>query len=35
MRACICVKSERDRNKRGGAKPSARLSDLRWVRAWG
>ena len=32
---CMCkVRDEKDgsENKRGGAKPSARLSDLRWIR---
>ena len=30
------VRNEKDgsENKRGGAKPSARLSDLRWIRTW-
>ena len=34
--ACVCIKSEMkktdQKKKRGGAKPSARLSDLRWIR---
>ena len=34
--ACVCIKSEikedGSEDKRGGAKPSARLSDLRWIR---
>ena len=33
---CVCIKSEMkedgSEDKRGGAKPSARLSDLRWIR---
>ena len=32
--ACVYIKSEikGQKRKRGGAKPSARLSDLRWIR---